>query len=66
MLAINTPIRAAACRSCGAYDNSTCSPTCRPGRVIKLGVSRRAVRDSRTSAVVRANARIQDFLVRNF
>ncbi|MCA1644326.1 MAG: hypothetical protein LC797_02270 [Chloroflexi bacterium] len=64
MFAFDFPTRAAACRSCGAYGNTKCSSTCQPGRVIKLGHPRRAARDARNSAAVRAQARVQQSLVR--
>jgi hypothetical protein len=66
MFTFDTHTRAAACVSCGAYGNSQHRPTCQPGRVIKLGHMRRAARDARISATVRAQARLQDSLARSF
>jgi hypothetical protein len=62
MLAFITTTRAAACRSCGAYGVSQHQPTCEPDRqrLVKLNPSRRAPRDARTSAAIRARDRVQD------
>jgi hypothetical protein len=65
MLAFDIDIRAAACRSCGAYGVSQHRPTCQPGRVFKLGGMRRAARDARISAAVRAQVRLQNSLTRS-
>jgi hypothetical protein len=59
-----------ACASCGAYGGSQHRPTCDPERVqrtgerIRLGRSRRAARDRRTSAAVRARERVERDLLR--
>ena len=55
--------RTGSCASCGAYGNTPHRPTCTPDRVIRLSVMRRARRDSRNSAAVRANDRVQHSLL---
>lgn len=64
MLTYNTVIRAAACRSCGAYGTSQHGFSCQPGRVVKQGRMRRAALDRRTSTAARAQARLQNALTR--
>ena len=56
--------RSGACRSCG-YLNDQHSATCVPGRKFRLEPSRRAPRDARISATVRANHRMQEWLAGN-
>jgi hypothetical protein len=55
-----------ACASCGAYAGSQDRPTCRPDviRRFKLGYSRQAPRDSRTSAAMRDRTRFEDGVLR--
>jgi len=66
MLAINLPPSAPACRSCGSSSGSGHQFSCQPGRVVKQGPFRGAASGARTSAAVRANARIQGALARGF
>jgi hypothetical protein len=56
-----------ACASCGAYAGSQHRPTCRPDakRRFKLGRSRQARRDSRTSAAMRDRTRFEDAVLRS-
>jgi hypothetical protein len=56
-----------ACASCGAYGGSQHRPTCSPNvkRRFKLGYSRQARRDRRTSAAMRDRTRFEDAVLRD-
>jgi len=59
--------QSSACASCGAYAGSQHRLTCRPDviRRFKLGYSRQAPRDSRTTAAMRDRTRLEDAVLRD-
>ena len=63
MHASNTEISTKPCPSCGAYGGSQHQFSCQPGRRIKQGRFRGAVRDARRSAAILEYRRIQDSLI---
>jgi hypothetical protein len=64
MPALTTTI-SGACTACGAYGGSQHRPTCRPAPRFQLEPSRRAPRDSRTSAAARVAQHLAQWLARD-